>query len=193
MKRLKLRFPVFVEGNYDKKRICAVAEGTIITGNGFGVFNSNEKIQLLKKITDNGKLIILTDSDKAGIFIRNKLKGYLNTENIINLYTPSVQGKEKRKKTPSKDGLIGVEGMENHVIFDLLLPYSTDVETTTIEEICTADLYNRGLVGTDGSAALRKEFCDAAGLPKSLTPKALKEAINILGGKRYFLEILEKI
>lgn len=193
MKKIKLKYPLLVEGSYDKTRVCAVVEGTVIIGGGFGVFNAKEKILLLRRITDNGKLLILTDSDNAGRLIRNKLKGYLKSENIINIYTPSITGKEKRKKAPSKEGLLGVEGMSDEILYDLLLPYSVCDNTKAAEEITAAELYNAGLVGGEESALRRKAFCAAANLPDTLTPKALREAINILGGKTYYRKIMEKL
>lgn len=193
MKRIKLKHPILVEGDYDKRRVCAVAEGTVITGGGFGIFNAKEKLALLKRITEKEKLIILTDSDNAGRLIRNKLKGYFGAENIINIYTPTLEGKEKRKKVPSKEGLLGVEGMSDEVLYNLLLPYSADEETKITEDINAAELYNCGLIGCDGSEAKRREFCLAASLPPNLSPKALREAINILGGKPYFNIIMEKL
>ncbi len=193
MKRIKLKYPLFVEGSYDKKRVCAVVESTVITGGGFGIFNADEKLQLLRKITENGKLILLTDSDNAGRLIRNKLKGYLTAENVINLYTPAIKGKEKRKKAPSKEGILGVEAMTDKTLTDLLLPYAIEAEEEAFCPIDAADLYNAGLSGGEGSALKRAAFCEAAGLPKNLTPKALKEAVNILGGAEFFANTLEKL
>ncbi len=192
MKRINLKYPLFVEGSYDKKRVNAVAEGMIITGGGFGIFNAKEKLALLRRITENGKLLILTDSDNAGRLIRNKIKGYLDAESIINIYTPALEGKEKRKKSPSKEGLLGVEGMSDDVLYKLLLPYSANEEAKSTEDVTAAELYNYGLVGCEGSEAKRNEFCLAASLPPSLSPKALREAINILGGKAYFTKVMEK-
>lgn len=193
MKKIKLKYPLLVEGEYDKKRVCAVADGTVITGGGFGIFNSDEKLMLLRRITENGKLIVLTDSDDAGRFIRNKLKGYLSGGNIINLYTPALAGKEKRKKSPSKAGILGVEGMDDATLYDLLCPYSEDNSDMVFEEVSAADLYNQGLVGSSRATERRKAFCVAAKLPHGLTPKALREAVNILGGKTFFYEIMEKL
>lgn len=192
MNRIKLKYPIFVEGAYDKNRVAAVADGTIVVGDGFGVFNAEEKLALLRRITEETKLIMLTDSDKAGQFIRNKLKGRLNADNIINLYTPALPGKEKRKKTPSKAGILGVEGMSDQVLYDLLAPYSADNSRTMGEEVSPADMYAAALTGKDESASMRKRFCEKAGLPPTLTPKALREAINILGGKDFFYRILEE-
>lgn len=193
MKKIKLRYPLLVEGSYDKNHVLAVAEGTVITTNGFGVFNSTEKQALLKRLAGNGKLLILTDSDGAGMLIRNKLKGYLPAENVINLYAPTVKGKEKRKKSPSKEGLLGVEGMSDEVLRNLLAPYATEAEAEPIIPVTTALLYSAGLTGGKDSSAFRARFCGKAGLPESLTPKAFREAINLLGGVSYFEKIIAEI
>lgn len=192
MSRLKLKYPIFVEGSYDKSRVAAVADATIIVGGGFGIFNAKETLALLKRITQSGKLIMLTDSDDAGRLIRNKLKGVLKAENLINLYIPQIKGKERRKSAPSKAGLLGVEAMGDEVLRKLLLPYSVDADDRTENEpVNTADLYSAGLSGREDSALLRKNFCRKADLPLNLSPKALKEAIDLLGGKKFFFEILE--
>lgn len=193
MNKIVLKYPLLVEGNYDKNRVKAVAEGTVITTNGFGVFNSPEKKQLLKRITEHGKLLILTDSDGAGMLIRNKLKGYLAPENVINLYVPTVEGKEKRKKAPSKAGILGVEGMSDEVLRQILAPYDVKAEARDTEAVTTALLYETGLTGAEDSAARRALFCKKAGLPQGLTPKAFRETINTLGGVAYFEKIMAEI
>jgi len=193
MNKIKLKYPLLVEGNYDKNRVLAVAEGTVITSNGFGIFNSEEKRALLRRLTTDGKLLVLTDSDGAGMLIRNKLKGYLKAENVINLYTPAIEGKEKRKKTPSKAGILGVEGMCDTVLRQLLAPYAMETNAAATTPVTTALLYSAGLTGGDNSAALRASFCKKAGLPQSLTPKAFREAVNILGGVAYFEKIMAEI
>lgn len=193
MNRIKLKYPIFVEGIYDKNRLSAVAEGTVIVGNGFGVFNAKEKLALLKRITDETKLLMLTDSDRAGIFIRNKLKGVLNSANIIQLYTPAAKGKEKRKKAPSKEGLLGVEGMDNETLYRILAPYAADKCDEPTVPVSTADMYAVGLTGKDGSEAKRRDFCLKADLPATLSPKALREAVNVLGGKAFFDKILGEV
>lgn len=194
MNRIKLKYPLLVEGNYDKNRVMAVADGTVITTNGFGVFNNAEKKALLRRITENGKLLVLTDSDGAGMLIRNKLKGYLNPNSIINLYTPALKGTEKRKKQPSKAGLLGVEGMSDEVLISLLAPFALDGDTAACSEpVTTTLLYSAGFTGGENSTELRAQFCRKAGLPESLTPKAFKEAVNLLGGVAFFEKILAEI
>lgn len=192
MNKIKLKYPLLVEGNYDKNRVSAVAEGTIIPCGGFSVFNSEEKKTLLRRITESGKLLILTDSDGAGMLIRNKLKGTLVAENVINIYTPQIEGKEKRKKAPSKAGLLGVEGMSDQLLYSLLLPYAEGGSDKEVTPITSALLYSLRLTGFDNSTERRAALCKAARLPEALSAKAFKEAINILGGQEYLNELLKE-
>ena len=64
--RLKIPYPVIVEGKYDKLRLESVMEGHIIPTDGFGVFNKQEKGTLLRALAKKTPLIVLTDSDGAG-------------------------------------------------------------------------------------------------------------------------------
>lgn len=191
MKKIKLKYPLLVEGSYDKNRVSAVAEGTVITSDGFGVFNSAEKRALLRRITEKGKLIVLTDSDGAGALIRGKLKGYLNAENVINLYIPRIEGKEKRKKAPSKDGFLGVEGMSSEVLLSLLRPFAETEDERKYTPVNGACLYALGLTGGKDSSAKRAALCRAAGLPEDMSAKAFSEAVNVLGGCEYLNTLIE--
>lgn len=194
MKKINLKYPLLVEGNYDKNRVLAVANGTVITLNGFSLFNNEEKKALLRRISEEEKLLVLTDSDGAGFLIRNKLKGYLKSDSVINIYSPQIIGKEKRKKSPSKAGFLGVEGLSDEVLLKILVPFSKDSEKNAeFEEVTAAMLYKNGLTGKDNSATIRNKFCQASNLPENMGAKPLREAINILGGKAFYLKILSEI
>lgn len=189
--KIKLSYPVIVEGKYDKQLVCSVAEGTVIALDGFSVFNNDEKICLLRRLCGAGKIILLTDSDSAGGFIRSKLKGYLPAESIINLYSPRIKGKEKRKKLPSKEGFLGVEGMKADVIRALLEPFAG--ENAPRAGITKTRLYTDGLFGVEKSAERRDKFALLVGLPAGMTPKAFLEAVNIVCTEQEYVEVINKI
>ncbi len=189
--KIKLSYPVIVEGKYDKQLVCSIAEGTVIALDGFSVFNNTEKICLLRRLCGAGKIILLTDSDSAGGFIRSKLKGYLPAESIINLYCPRIKGKEKRKKSPSKEGFLGVEGMDTKIVRTLLEPYTGD--TVPRAGITKTRLYTDGLLGGQNSAEKRNAFARLAGLPEGMTPKAFLEAVNIVCTEQEYTEVINKI
>lgn len=47
-----------------------------------------------------------------GFVIRGHLNGLLPPDRIKHAYVPAVAGREKRKTADSKEGLLGVEGMD---------------------------------------------------------------------------------
>ena len=62
--RLNLKYPVIVEGKYDKAKLSAVVSSPIITLDGFSVFNNEEKKSILKKLSnDNGVIVLTTDKN----------------------------------------------------------------------------------------------------------------------------------
>lgn len=189
--KIKLSCPVAVEGRYDKQRVLSVAEGTVIQLDGFSVFNNKEKQALLRRLCGSGKIILLTDSDSAGAFIRAKLKGYLPAEKIINVYAPRIEGKEKRKKTPSREGVLGVEGLESEVIYRLLKPFEGEI--TKKAALTKADLFGCGLLGGESSSAKRNALARLLELPENMTPKAFLEAINLVCTEAEFREALKTI
>lgn len=181
--RIKIPYPVIVEGAYDKLRLQNVIDAQILTTDGFGVFNKSEKTRLFKTLAKKTPILILTDSDGAGKLIRSHLSSSIPPERLIHLYVPRIKGKEKRKQTPGAEGILGVEGMENQLLYDLFLPYADEGAILhRIEEnpLSKADLYRDGLTGGEGSAARRDAFAERLGLPAGMTPNALLAALRVL-------------
>ena len=181
--RLKIPYPVIVEGKYDKLRLESVIEAQIIPTDGFGVFNKSEKTAMLRALSQKTPLILLTDSDGAGKLIRAHLTSSLPASRLIQLYVPRVHGKEKRKKEPSAEGVLGVEGMERELLYGLFLPYAdaVAVEARMQENpLSKTDLYIDGLTGGEGSREKRDALAISLGLPAGMTPNALLAALRIL-------------
>ena len=193
IERKKIDLPILVEGKYDKNTLSQIFDAKIITLGGFGVFNSKEKQQLIRKIAKNG-VIVMTDSDGGGRQIRSFLLGILSPSLVHNVYIPTVKGKEKRKTKASLSGLLGVEGMGREVLEKLLAPFVVDGGRVKLsgeneeKEITKADLYLDGLSGGDGSANLRARLCRCFDLPEDLTAKAMLEALNMLVGYSEYKE-----
>lgn len=186
MKKLSLEYPVVVEGKYDKIKLDAIVATPIITLDGFSFFNDKKKQQLFRKYAENG-IIILTDSDRAGAFIRSKLRGYTKGT-IINVYAPSVIGKEKRKSVSSKDGLLGVEGIDVKTLRTLLAPYEGREKTAPY--LTKARMYADGLSGGENSSLFRHTVALLLGLPANLSPNAFAEAINTMIPEDEYLKAL---
>lgn len=189
--KLKLDIPVAVEGKYDKIKVDAVADAQIIVTDGFGVFASKEKAMLIKRLAEPRGIIVLTDSDGAGLVIRNYFNSILPKDKIFHLYIPQIEGKEKRKKQPSKAGTLGVEGMEAELIRKLLAPFATDGEVRKASrEITKADMYADGLSGGGESAQKRARLCKYLDLPENMSANALLAAINLLCEAEHYEEFV---
>ena len=193
--RLKIPYPVLVEGKYDRLRLLSVIDADIYMTEGFGVFRSEEKRLLLRALARKTKIIVLTDSDGAGKLIRSHISSFIPKDALIPLYVPQIKGKEKRKSEPSKAGLLGVEGMERTLLYELFLPFSnaSAAEETQKEPITKADLYEMGLTGAPCSAEARDAFAVSVGLPCGMTPNAFLAAVNVLFRREEFTERFIKL
>ena len=193
MEKIKIPYPIIVEGKYDKIKLESLMDAEIFTTDGFGIFSNEEKLSLIKRISEKrGKIIILTDSDGGGTLIRSRLKTILSADKIINLYTPAVKGKEKRKPAPSKEGFLGVEGTDKEVILNLLSPFATD-KPIQKGGITKTDLYLYGLTGGENSSFRRESLLKSLGLPPKITPNALLSVLNVLYTKEEFEELCKDI
>ena len=190
MKKLRIIYPVIVEGKYDKIRLTSIFEAHVVTTDGFGVFNKKEKMALIRALAAESKLIVLTDSDGAGKLIRSHLTGSVPKEKLIQLYIPRVEGKERRKEAPSAEGTLGVEGMSNDVLYDLLLPYTEEGEPIEANPISKTDLYVDGLTGGENSKEKRDALAASLGLPPNMTPNALLEALKVVCPYEKYLKLV---
>ena len=143
-----LTLPVVVEGRYDKSAILGMLDGTVITTEGFAVFNSKEKQALIRRLAGDRGIIVLTDSDGGGRQIRAFLSGILPKDKIYQLYIPNIEGKERRKRRPGKAGLLGVEGVGGEVLKRVLKDFISEdgsAEVPCGAGITPAELYSDGL------------------------------------------------
>ena len=113
---IHLRQAVVVEGKYDKIRLSALVDGPILVTNGFRIFKNREQLALLRRLARQDGILILTDSDAAGFKIRNYIKSAVPNGRIYHAYIPEILGKEARKDHPSKEGTLGVEGMDLQIL-----------------------------------------------------------------------------
>lgn len=191
---IKIKYPIIVEGKYDKIKLSSLVDAVIYTTEGFGIFTDAGKRAFFKKISDSGKIIVLTDSDGAGLVIRNRIKNLIPPERVINLYIPRIHGKEKRKKTASAEGTLGVEGIDGDVILSLLTPYSGELDKKTVTpHVTKADFYVLRLTGGENSLKKREALCGYLGLPPSLNVNGIIEAINEFIPESDYNEALGKI
>lgn len=194
-KKLTVRQPVIVEGKYDKIKLESVIDGLILTTDGFRIYKDKEKTDLIRTFAERVGVIILTDSDGAGFQIRNHLKGCIKNGKIYNVYIPDIFGKEKRKDKPSKEGKLGVEGIDTEILlraFKEAGVFSDDEEKAT-EWLTRADMLDDGLIGSADSSGLRKRLTEELKLPERLSTAALMEVLNRLYTRESYKAVLNKI
>ena len=182
---------IIVEVKYDKIKLISLFDASIIVTNGFGIFNDKDKRELIRRIGSEYGVIIATDSDGAGQVIRGHLKGLLPAEKIACVYTPPVKGKEKRKKAPSAEGLLGVEGTDADVLYRLFEPYFSGGAPKNKMELTRARFAELGFSGGENSQAKRAALLRAARLPANMSSKAMVEALNMLYTEEEFEKLVE--
>ena len=206
--KLKIDLPIAVEGKYDKIKLASIIDANIITTGGFGIFSSDEKKLLIRRIAEPRGIIILTDSDGAGLVIRNYFRSILPPDKLIHLYIPQISGREKRKRQPSKAGILGVEGIDAGMLRKILEPFAvggdrdndeasanTDIlnADSTRREVTKADFYADRLSGGESSASRRAALCRLLGLPHNMSSNALLSAVNLLCGYDGYRELVDRI
>ncbi len=191
-RKLKIPYPIIVEGKYDRLRLLSVCDARIYTTDGFGIFKKKEQLALFSELGKRVKIIVLTDSDGAGKVIRSHICSAIPKDRLIQLYIPKIEGKEKRKDKPSAEGTLGVEGMEKDLLYDLLSPFEDieRVERISENRLCKADLYADGLSGREDSRERRREMAKKLSLPEDMTPNAFLEALRILLTYEEYLELV---
>lgn len=189
---LRIREVIVVEGRYDKIALSQVVDAVIVETAGFGVYNDAAKRRLLRKLAEARGLIVLTDSDGAGFQIRSFIKGCVDPKLVKHAYVPDVYGKERRKRVPSREGKLGVEGMTPQVLLDALLRAGATVEDAKAQTdagITKADLYARGLSGREGSAEKRKALLQSMELPEHLSADGLLDVLNAVMSREEFYRL----
>ena len=195
---IKIKEAVIVEGKYDTIKLSSLIDGLIIETGGFQIFSDREKIELLRRLADTRGLLILTDSDSAGFLIRNHIQSCIPKEKIRHAYIPDLYGKEKRKLHPSKEGKLGVEGIDPEILLESIRRSGASAieEAGSSEEkrkITKLDLYEDGFSGGADSSKKRQVLLRELGLPERLTAKALVPVLNSLVNYEEYQKVVKKI
>ena len=192
---LRVKYPIIVEGKYDKIKLSSIVDTDIYTTGGFSIFKDTQKQKFFQSLAKKTKLILLTDSDTAGFKIRGFLAGLVPTEQIIHLYIPEVFGKERRKLTPSAEGFLGVEGINADILEEEFKKANVligDEEEKTIpnEEITKMFLYEIGLSGRDNSAELRRAVLKELNLPQKISSSSMCKVLNRYTSREELIDII---
>ena len=152
---------IVVEGKMDEVVIKSLFDAVIVKTNGYDI--NNDDIEFVKQIPNR---ILLTDSDEAGITIRNRLNDLCD---FINVTVDITKCNKKNKH--------GVAEADRDYLYNLLLPYVSninDMGTLKLE-----DLYKLSLTGKDDSK-LRREYISSRYHLGVTNSKTVLERLNLL-------------
>lgn len=194
----RIKETIVVEGVYDKIKLSRFIDAVIIATNGFCVFSDKSLVESIKQMADKTGVVILTDSDSAGFKIRNYIKQFLPKDKVKHAYIPDIYGKEKRKREAGKEGLLGVEGINDDIILSALRDAGCEIDGGRTEakpgrEITKADLYMAGLSGGEGSREKRNALAASLGIPMKISANMLLDILNRLLNFDEFCEIIQNI
>lgn len=190
---IRLSRAVVVEGKYDRARLASLIDAPILQTDGFGLFRDRELQALLRRYAHSCGLIVLTDSDSAGRLIRGRISSIVGEgADVVHLYIPKISGKERRKTTQSREGLLGVEGMDTQTLTALFSRFCVS-EQTQKDPLVKGDLYKLSLFGapdcTQRRAAVAREF----DLPEDLSVNRLLDALNFFSSKEELTRVCERL
>ena len=178
----KIKEAIIVEGTYDKAKLAGFIDGVILTTHGFAVYTNPDFINTIKELARTCGIVILTDSDSAGMKIRNFVKQHAADGVVYHAYVPDVAGKERRKSKPSSEGLLGVEGMSEDIIIKALRASGATIDDVSDSgkdsRITKADLYFLGLSGTPDASERRVALCKRLNIPIRLSANMLLDVLN---------------
>lgn len=193
---ISVKEAIIVEGKYDKIKLSGFVDGLVFVADGFSIFNNKKDQQTIKTLAEKTGIVILTDSDSAGLKIRNFIKQLVPKEQVKHAYIPEVFGKEKRKMVAGKEGLLGVEGIDEKTITDALIKSGCTVDgdaKSDKDKLTKTDFFLMGLSGGANSAELRSKLALKLGLPSKLSANMLLDAVNKMYDRETIKELLKEI
>lgn len=190
---IKVKEVIIVEGRYDKIKLSSIIDGVIIETNGFGIFKDKHKQRYIKKMAEKNGIIILTDSDSAGFIIRAKISSFVEPRLIKHAYIPDILGKEKRKDSPSKEGKLGVEGIDSEIIIKAIESAGYIEDRAKTDRITKLDFYQLGLSGRDNSSDKRNKLLKKLDLPEQMPVNSLIRAVNALYSREEFIDYVNGV
>ena len=192
---LHIKEAIIVEGKYDKQRLKRITDAVILETGGFALYKDKSLVETIRNFARTCGVIILTDSDGAGFRIRNYIKQCVGKNGVVKqAYIPSVEGKERRKEKGGKEGLLGVEGMDEQTLAAILSKVSVVADVLKDTVLVTKQtLFEDGLTGKYDSRAKRERLCAELCLPKRLSSNALVDVLNKAYGYEVYKETIKQL
>ena len=195
MEKIKLEQAVLVEGRYDKIKLDSLLDALVIPVHGFSIFTDDELKELIKKLADERGLIILMDSDAAGFKIRGFIKSMVPPEKVKDVYIPDIMGKETRKRTASKEGKLGVEGIDANILREAFEKAGVieKTEDRQVEKIEKHHFVEYGFSGGKDSSERRQMLYSKLDLPSRISTNSAISIINSMMTLEEFEDIAKSI
>lgn len=198
---IQVKEAILVEGRYDVNKVKQIFDTIVLETSGFGIFSDKDKAKMLRKLAEKRGLIVLTDSDGGGLVIRNYVRKLIPKEYVKHAYIPEISGKEKRKRAPGKENLLGVEGVNDEIIVQAVKNAgATYLNDGAANECCKPQslitkvtLFEAGLSGGANSGALRQKLLKKLDLPSKLSANALMDYCNCMYTVEEFLQIVQSL
>lgn len=189
---------IIVEGIYDKIKLSGFIESPVFAVGGFSVFKNTGTQEAIKTFAEKTGIVILTDSDSAGLKIRAFIKQLIKNGIVFDAFVPEIYGKERRKAVGGKEGLLGVEGIDEKVIIDAIKKSGAEVlgksaKKKMAEPVTKADFYKIGISGGENSAKIRKKLLSELGLPTKMSANMLISVIDRLLNREELYALVDKI
>lgn len=189
---------IIVEGIYDKIKLSGFIESPVLAVGGFKIFNDKDMQKTVRGLAEKTGIVILTDSDSAGLKIRAFIKQLAKGGTVFDAFVPEICGKERRKTVGGKEGILGVEGISEDIITDALKKSGAEVCGVRSEKrekipIIKSDFYALGLSGREDSEKLRKALLKELDLPSKMSANTLISVINRLMTKEELCDLVDKI
>ena len=171
---------IVVEGKYDRMRLSGVTDAPVIETGGFNLYKNKEAKELIKRMARETGIIVLTDSDPAGLKLRSYIDDLVKDGTVIHAYVPEIAGTERRKSHPGAAGILGVEGIDDDVIEKVLAAAAQESGAVQQDSVSFAEWYEAGLSGKENSSRKRRDFLLAHGLPGNLSQKQALKYLNAI-------------
>ncbi len=162
----KIREVIVVEGKHDQEKILKCVDANVIISNG--THCSKEFLDMCKTLQEERGLIVFTDPDGPGEYIRRKIIEHVGTTKHASLHI--LQTKKKQK--------VGIEHADVEDILEALENVGTfDIEQETLTWHEFIDL---GLTGNPLATQRRDRLSEVYRFPKS-NAKTTFKYLNMLG------------
>lgn len=166
MKKPRIKEVIVVEGKHDVDKILQCVDANVIISNG--THCSKDFLDLCKRMNEEHGLIVFTDPDGPGEYIRRKIIEAVGTTKHASLHV--LQTKKKQK--------VGIEHADKEDILEALENVATfDIER---QSLSWSDFVNLGLIGSDQASNRRIALSEALRFPKS-NAKTTYKYLNMLG------------